>query len=171
MRNHNYLDLLLEVTCSACDQTYFFSFTLFDWLIIKKVLKVWKFPQNANSKLYIYIYILYIHICQYWTFYIGLKRTTFGQSIWDKVRSYWEHIGEHIESSKNMLRMQWELGENTLGTKKSNTPHAPPKRKNWFYLVYVVIYHWLIQNTVIPFQVWHLGSELLFYISKSTLTI
>jgi hypothetical protein len=148
---------------------FFFSFTLFD-LITKKVLKVWKFPQNAKYSLWSR-YITCIYNCQYWTFYIGLKRTTFGQSIWDKVTSYWEHIGEHIESSENMLRMQWELGENTLGTKKSNTPHAPRKRKNWFYWVYVVIYDWLIQNTVIPFQVWHLGSELLSYISKSTLTI
>jgi hypothetical protein len=42
----------------------------------------------------------------------GLQENNIGQSIWDKMRSYWEHIWEHIEKNP---------------TKKSNTP--PQKKK------------------------------------------
>jgi hypothetical protein len=38
------------------------------------------------------------------------------QSIWDKVRCSWEHVGEHIENMKNMLGTPWELDWNTLGS-------------------------------------------------------
>jgi Zn-finger protein len=32
------------------------------------------------------------------------KKTRFGQSIWDKVRCYWEHVEEHLENSGNILK-------------------------------------------------------------------
>jgi hypothetical protein len=38
------------------------------------------------------------------------------QSIWDKVRCYWEHVEEHIDNFKNMLRIQLEPDGNTLAT-------------------------------------------------------
>ncbi len=165
-RNCNYLDLLLEVTCSACDWTcvkflffllvFFFCWRMFHshcFIHIQLKFLIDSSQRKSscsleippNCKLFTLNVDIHMYDCQYWTLYIGLKRTTFGQSIWDKVRSYWEHVGEHIESSENMLRMQWELGGNALGTKNSNTQHPPQKRKNWVYWVYVVIYHWLIK--------------------------
>lgn len=128
MRNHNYLDLLLEVTCSACDQTYFFSFTLFDWLIIKKVLKVWKFPQNANSKLYIYIIYIYTYMPilnllyrfkenNIWAKYMGQSEKLLG-AYWG---THWE-LKKHV---KNAMRTGWEH----IGNQKIQYPARSPKEE------------------------------------------
>ncbi len=39
-----------------------------------------------------------------------------GQSVWDKVRCFWEHIRERIRNLVNLLRTHWELDVNTVGT-------------------------------------------------------
>jgi hypothetical protein len=47
-----------------------------------------------------------------------LQEYNLGPMIWDKVRSYWEHVEEHIGNFGDMLRTHWELHGNN---KKSNT--------------------------------------------------
>jgi hypothetical protein len=45
--------------------------------------------------------------------------------MWDKVRSYWEHLEQHLE------RTQWELDGITIETTKVQHPHLPQKKKTW----------------------------------------
>jgi len=58
-----------------------------------------------------------------------LQELNYGQMIWDKMRCYWEHVGEHIKKFENMLGTHWEHYENTLETtkiQKIQHPLAPP---------------------------------------------
>ncbi len=80
------------------------------------------------------------HINQYWPDY-KFQENNVGQSIWYKVRCYWEHVEEDIGNMENMFGSHWELEGNTLGT-KSNTHIPSPKtktktKKNWVYWVHV----------------------------------
>jgi len=52
----------------------------------------------------------------HWADYIIVEELV--QRLWDKVRSYWEHVWEHIENLRNVLKTQWEQ-------QKSNIP--PPQ--------------------------------------------
>jgi hypothetical protein len=42
-----------------------------------------------------------------------------GQSIWDKMRRYREHVGEHIENLTTMLEIHWEHIENLKNSNNS----------------------------------------------------
>jgi hypothetical protein len=50
-----------------------------------------------------------------WPNYMGEKGRTLGKTYGNKVRCYWEPLGEHI---KNLMRTHWELEGNILGTKE-----------------------------------------------------
>jgi hypothetical protein len=52
-----------------------------------------------------------------------------GQSIWDKMKCYWELFEEHIENLRNMLRTKWELGGELIGKNQNLTPHTHPEKK------------------------------------------
>jgi hypothetical protein len=67
----------------------------FDWLITKNINKALDTPKIDT----------YIVICSF-----GLFHRV------QRVRWYWEHVGEQIGNLRNMLRIHWELDENTLGT-------------------------------------------------------
>jgi len=59
-------------------------------------------------------------------FFFKFLMLCLGQSIWHKVRCYWEHVEEHIVNLGSMLRTHWELDENTLGTRKSKISTTLP---------------------------------------------
>ncbi len=71
------------------------------------------------------------HINQYWP---GCKfqENNVGQSIWYKVRCYWERVKEDIGNMVNMFGSHWEF-EGThweqKKPKKFQHPHTLPKRK------------------------------------------
>lgn len=73
-------------------------------------------------------------------------------------------LRKHVE---NAMRTGWEH----IGNQKIQYPTPSPKEEKLGLLGVCCNLSLADQNTVIPFQVWHLGSELLFYISKSTLAI
>jgi hypothetical protein len=57
---------------------------IIDWLITKTFNQAFQY-QNK-----------YIVVSSFCAVYIGLQEENLGKGIWDKVRSYWEHVGEHI---------------------------------------------------------------------------
>jgi hypothetical protein len=59
-------------------------------------------------------------------FFFKFLMLCLGQSIWHKVRCYWEHVEEHIVNFGSILRTHRELDENTLGTRKSKLSTAFP---------------------------------------------
>jgi hypothetical protein len=72
----------------------------FDWPIIKKK-KLGRLPKIEGS-------ILKCRVLPLWPTYIGERRTTFVKKYGIKVRCYGEHVGEHIENLRNILKTQWE---------------------------------------------------------------
>jgi hypothetical protein len=79
----------------------------------KEILKVWRLPQYRN-----------IH-SNHTNLEVPLL-DNIGQSIWDKVRCYWEHVEEHIG---NLIGTHCELDENTLVTTKVQMIQHPPPPK------------------------------------------
>jgi hypothetical protein len=61
-----------------------FVINIIDWLITKTFNQAFQY-QNK-----------YIVVSSFCAVYIGLQEENLGKGIWDKVRSYWEHVGEHI---------------------------------------------------------------------------
>jgi hypothetical protein len=63
------------------------------------------------------------------------SQTKWGQSIWDKMKCYWEqHVEKHMNNLKdtlitNLLRILWEHIKNLLGTTINPTPPTFPKRE------------------------------------------
>ncbi len=45
------------------------------------------------------------------------------------MRSYWEHVEEHIGNFENTLKSSWELSQEHIGNTKSNTLTLPKKKK------------------------------------------
>jgi len=71
---------------------------------------------------------------------------TLGQRIWDKVRSYLEHIEELIGNLGNMLKTLWELiGNKTISTTAPSPPmgDSPTKEKKLGPWVHVALVNWL----------------------------
>ncbi len=74
------------------------------------------------------------------------QQDNIGQSVWDEVRCYWEHVEEHIG---NLMGTHWELDENTLVTTKVQMSQHPPspEEENWgpwaaiFFLMPTYILH------------------------------
>jgi hypothetical protein len=58
-----------------------------------------------------------------WAWIYRLQVRTLGQRMWDKVRSYWEHVKEPIG---NLMGIQWEQIENKKNWTSQPSPH---KRK------------------------------------------
>jgi hypothetical protein len=67
------------------------------------------------------------------------KGGNFGQRIWDKVRCYWEHI----ENSRNPLRIWKHDGNTRIKKFHLQTPPHPLWKKNEPSWVYVQLSHWL----------------------------
>jgi hypothetical protein len=59
--------------------------------------------QLINEKIKLSIVPKYI-FCNLilWAAQIGYKEYNLRQRIWDKMRSYWEHVEEHIGNNKNL---------------------------------------------------------------------
>jgi len=70
------------------------------------------------------------HLSSFGLVILGYKSRNLGQRVWDKVRSYWEHVGG----------THWKLGEHVdgntmatkLGTTKTQHPCPPPQKKMHF---------------------------------------
>jgi len=84
-------------------------------------------------------------------------RGQLGQSIWDKMKCYWELLEEHIENLRNMLRTKWELGGELIGKNQNLKPPYPPQKKqNWIFWVHAAIPNWSSKISI-PNYVHHLG--------------
>jgi hypothetical protein len=77
-----------------------------------------------------------------WLKYKAEKGRTLGKGIWDEVRYYCEHPGEHIGNLENVM-------ENSMGTQGYNIPPShPPQKEKKPSLVYVESYHWLLAYSI-----------------------
>jgi hypothetical protein len=73
--------------------------------------------------------------------YIGENRTTLGKAYEIKGWWDWEHLGEHIENLRNLLRTWWEhLGISTKTKIPTTNPHPSNKKTGLLGL----LLHWII---------------------------
>ncbi len=62
-----------------------------------------------------------------WGCLYKLQEENLGQRIWDKVRNYWEHVGEHNENLMGMLCEQQKI------------PTPPPHSAKTKHVVYCIM--------------------------------
>jgi len=86
-------------------------------------IKLWRLPKIEGS-------ILKYRVPPLLPTYIGERRTTFAKAYRIKVRCYGEHVGEHIENLRKLLRTHRELKRNKVRTcweqRKNEKNHLPP---------------------------------------------
>jgi len=108
--------------------------SLFDWPITKKF---WSFGVSPNQR-----FSLSVENCLNSSFlaHITYKWMTFeAKDISDKVRCYWECLGEPF---KNLIRTQWEYFANRKNPQKSvPTPETQKKKKQ-----YQVVQGWMVDE-------------------------